>query len=257
VRTLKLTLRYDGTDFHGWQVQPGRRTVQGVLAEACARILRHEVVPTGAGRTDAGVHALGQVASLETPCAHACEKIRGGLNAVLPDDVAVSAVEDVEAGFSARFSARWKHYRYRILGTRDRDPLERRTAWHVPFPLDVERMHEAARGLVGEHDFRCFARHVDRNLAPGEAARSTVRTLFSVDAARAGHIISLDVRGDGFLYNMVRAIAGTLVEVGRGARPVEFAGEALAARERAAAGPTAPPQGLFLMEVGYAAAGAG
>ena len=251
MRTLKLTVRYDGTDFHGWQVQPGLRTVQGVLAEACARILRHEVKPAGAGRTDAGVHAQGQVASLETESPHPCEKILGGLNAVLPDDVSVGTVEEVEAGFNARFSARSKWYRYRILAVRSRDPIEHRYAWHVPSSLDVERMQFAASGLCGTHDFRSFARQSARESAPDEPERSTVRTLYSVDASRVGNIMTLDVRGDGFLYNMVRTIAGTLVEVGRGKRPVTFPADALAARDRSAAGPTAPPQGLFLMEVHY------
>jgi tRNA pseudouridine38-40 synthase len=250
-RTIKLTLAYDGTDFHGWQVQPGMRTVQGVLAEACERILRHPVKPDGAGRTDAGVHARGQVASLTTPSTVPIEKLGRAITSHLPDDVAVVAAEEAPAGFHARFSAKAKWYRYRILDGRRRDPFERRTAWEVDATLDVDRIREAARGLLGTHDFRSFARTDARYTQAEGGPEVTVRTLHGIDALRQGPIMTLDVRGDGFLYNMVRAIAGTLVEVGRGRRPQDFPSRALLAHHRSAAGPTAPPQGLFLMEVVY------
>lgn len=243
MRTLKLTLEYDGTDFHGWQMQPGRRTVQGTLAEACARILRHDVEPVGAGRTDAGVHARGQVASLETTSALEPRRLLRGLNAALPEDVAVVAVEDAPAGFHARFSAKGKWYRYRIHQSAIPSPLEARFSHRVPFALDVARMRAAATPLLGTHDFRGFARRAD--------PRPGIRTLFSVDISESRSIIEIDVKGDGFLYNMVRAIAGTLIEVGRGARPIDACETVLAARDRAAAGPTVPAKGLFLMEVCY------
>jgi len=250
-RNLKLTLAYDGTDFHGWQIQPGQRTAQGELAAACERILRHPVTTFGAGRTDAGVHARGQVASLETTSALATEKIARGIASVLPDDIALVSLEEAPADFHARFSAKGKWYRYRILDGRRRDPFERRTAWAVEADLDLERVREAAAALAGTHDFRSFARTDPRYTSPTAGPEATVRTLHGIDAVRLGPIMALDVRGDGFLYNMVRAIAGTLVEVGRGRRPPSFAREALLARDRGAAGPTAPPQGLFLMEVLY------
>jgi tRNA pseudouridine38-40 synthase len=251
MRILKLTLAYDGTDFHGWQAQPGLRTVQGVLAEACERILRHPARPSGAGRTDAGVHARGQVASLETESALPLDKIGRAVAAVLPDDVALVAIDEAPPGFDARFSARGKWYRYRILDARRRDPFERRTAWLVDAALDEGAMREAGAALVGTHDFRSFAKTDARTAAPEADEQATVRTIHALDAHREGPIMTLDVRGDGFLYNMVRAIAGTLVEVGRGRRPATFARDALLARDRGAAGPTAPPQGLFLMEVFY------
>ncbi len=243
MRTLKLKLEYDGTAFSGWQAQPGRRTVQGVLAEACARILRHEVRVVGAGRTDAGVHARGQVASLRTESALAPERVLRGLNAILPEDVAVLSVEEAPPDFDARFSARAKWYRYRIHNSPVPSPLERMFSHHVRFELDLDRMRAAARPLVGTHDFRGFAREADE--------RPTVRTLFSVDVNRRATIIEIDVRGDGFLYNMVRAIAGTLIEVGRGKKAIDACEAVLSTGERAVAGPTVPPQGLFLMEVIY------
>jgi tRNA pseudouridine38-40 synthase len=244
-RTLKLTIEYDGTDFSGWQVQPGRRTVQGVLAAACATILRHECAPppVGAGRTDAGVHARGQVATLATLSALPCARILRGLNGVLPEDVSVVAAEDAPEGFDARFSAKGKWYRYTIHQGEPPRALLRRTSAHVHFALDAARMRAAASALVGTHDFRGFAREADE--------RSTVRTLFSVDVTAAGSIIEVDVKGDAFLYNMVRAIAGTLMDVGRGKRPVGACEAVLAAKDRASAGPTAPARGLCLMEVFY------
>jgi tRNA pseudouridine38-40 synthase len=251
MRTLKLTLSYDGTDFSGWQVRPNQRTVQGVLSDACTQLFRTPIKPTGAGRTDAGVHALGQVASLETDSAFPLDRIRDALNGNLPGDVSVVRVEEAPEGFNARFSAKSKHYRYRILDSRVPDPHERRTSWQVKQGLDIEAVRAGAAHLVGEHDFASLAKVDASKPLPGAEIRSTVRTLYSVDAIRLGNIMALDVRGDGFLYNMVRAIAGTLVEVGRGRRPPGWVGEALAARDRSAAGPTAPPQGLFLVEVVY------
>jgi tRNA pseudouridine38-40 synthase len=244
VKVLKLTLEYDGTDFSGWQAQPGRRTVQAVLEEAAATIFRHRTSAEGAGRTDAGVHALGQVASIETASELPAAKVLRALNGVLPEDVAVRAVEEAPAGFHARFSARAKHYRYRILTSNVRAPLEARFAWHCHHALDEMRMQHAADLLVGPHDFRAFAREPD-------ARSSTCRTLYALDVRRAGTILTVDVKGDGFLYNMVRALAGTLVEVGRGRLTPGEVSDILAARERQAAGPTLPPQGLFLVEVVY------
>jgi tRNA pseudouridine38-40 synthase len=183
------------------------------------------------------------VASVETTSDLEAGRILRGLNAVLPEDVAVHAVEDAPEGFHARFSARGKWYRYRIHRGAAPSPIDRRYSYHVPFELDLGRMRAAAEALVGTHDFRGFARRADE--------RSTVRTLFSVDVDGAGSIIDLDVKGDAFLYNMVRAIAGTLIDVGRGKRPVSACGQVLASRDRGRAGPTVPARGLVLMEVFY------
>ncbi|GIW72890.1 MAG: tRNA pseudouridine synthase A [Planctomycetota bacterium] len=242
-RTLRLTVAYDGTDFHGWQEQPGLRTVAGELRAALERVLRHPVALQGASRTDAGVHARGQVASLRTRSRLPCERLLGALWAALPPDLAVCDLVEAPPDFDARFSARAKHYRYRILCGRAPDPLERRTSWHVRGALDVERLRQAAALLVGTHDFRGFARASDR--------RPSVRTLYRFAVEEHGRIIVLDVEGDGFLYTMVRAMAGTLVEVGLGRRPVECVREVLARRQRALAGPTAPPHGLCLERVFY------
>ena len=243
LRTLKLTLAYDGTDFHGWARQPGLRTVEGALSEACVRVLRSAFELVGASRTDRGVHALGQVASLETRSPMPCRRLLKALNSVLPEDPSVLRVEEAPPGFNARFAARAKLYRYRILASPTPHPLERRYSWHVPFPLDEARMSEGGAALVGTHDYASFAR--------ADEERSTVRTLLTVDVARSASIITIDVRGDGFLHNMVRAIAGTLVEVGRGRFEVAAVRGILAARDRSAAGPTAPAHGLFLVEVVY------
>jgi tRNA pseudouridine38-40 synthase len=247
VRTFRATVAYDGTDFHGWQVQGERRTVQGVLQEALGRVLGAPVALMAAGRTDAGVHAEGQVVSFRAATGIPPEGILGSVNAILPEDVALLAVARVPASFHATFSARGKVYRYGILCSRARNPLLRRTRWRVPFPLDAGRMRRAARLLAGRHDFRSFR----TNPGPAAAGGDTVRHLRRIEVVRRGDAVDLVLEGDGFLYNMVRAIAGTLVQVGRGAWPPARAGEALAARDRAAAGPTAPAHGLVLVSVSY------
>lgn len=267
-RALRLTVEYSGTRFAGWQIQPHARTVQGEVERALAVILREEVRVTGASRTDAGVHALGQVVSFETRAATPRPRLLAGLNALLPDDVAVLAVDEVPPGWSARFAARGKHYRYRILERRTKSPTEAATSWHVPGPLDLEAMQDAAARLVGTHDFVAFASK------GADESRPTVRTIHEVRVSRqpgspwgadegppsrwpaAGGpherpIVAIDVAGDGFLYKMVRTIAGTLAQVGKGRRAPESLDAAIASRDRRQAGPAAPPQGLFLMRVFY------
>jgi tRNA pseudouridine38-40 synthase len=244
-----LTVSYDGTDFHGWQVQAGQRTVQGVIEESLARILGERVPVLAAGRTDAGVHAEGQVISFRAATSIPPEGIAGALNAALPEDVAVLDCARAPAGFHATFHATGKVYRYVILSSRTPRPLLRRTAWRVPARLDLRRMREAARALVGRHDFRSFRTN------PGleEDRGSTVRSLRRLDLRRRGELVVLELEGDGFLYNMVRSIVGTLVQVGRGTWPPGRVGEALRARDRRAAGPTAPARGLTLVSVEYGA----
>ncbi len=252
-RTLRLVLEYDGTGFHGWQAQPGRaerRTVQAVVELALERLLGEPVTVHGAGRTDAGVHALGQVASVVLERATmAPEAIRDGLNALLPEDVAVRLVEDAPAGFHARKSAIGKHYRYLLLCRQARAPLLRRRVWHRRGRLDLEAMARAAVPLVGRHDFSAF------RAAAGQA-KHPVRTLRRLTVAPdpAGEVeglVRIDLEADGFLMHMARILVGTLVEVGRGRLAPEATAAILAGRDRRAAGPTAPAHGLYLVAVRY------
>lgn len=251
LRTLRLTLEYSGARFAGWQIQPDARTVQGELERALAEILREPIRVVGASRTDAGVHATGQTASFAARTAIGCDRLLAGLNALLPDDVAISAVAEAPEGFHARFSALGKHYRYRILSRPARGPLCAADAWHVARPLDLDAMRAAAAALVGRHDFHAF---VSRPDGDGDC----VRTLHRVDVSAepllnpgGGSLVLVDVVGESFLYKMVRTIVGTLAQVGRGTRPPAEVAGLLASRDRRRAGPTAPAHGLTLVRVAY------
>lgn len=242
----KLTLAYDGTEFEGWQAQaPGHRTVQAELEAALSEIAGRAVRVEGAGRTDAGVHALGQVASTWLETRLAPEVLRRALNAKLPPDAAVLRVEAVPAAFHARYHARAKLYRYALWNGPERAPLRARTHHHVPEPLDLAAMEAAAGALAGTHDFAAFQ-------AAGSGVEDTVRTLHRVSLSGvAGHALALEVLGSGFLRHMVRNLVGTLLEVGRGRRAPGSLGALLAGRDRTAAGPTAPARGLILVRVLY------
>jgi len=246
-RVFKLVIAYDGTDFHGWQAQPGLRTVQGELQQACTRLLRRPVELVGASRTDAGVHARGQAAHLRADCAIPAESLPRAIGARLPPDVAVLEARPVGPDFHATRSACAKLYRYTIYNSH-RPPVERllqRYAWHVWYPLELERMRAAAELLLGRHDFAGFANQ-------GAVRESTVRTIHRVGIERHGEQVLIDVEGDGFLYNQVRVTVGTLVEVGRGHWPPERVAEILDRCDRRLAGPTAPAHGLCLQWVRYA-----
>jgi len=244
-RNLKLTIEYDGTRYFGWQFQVGRPTIQGVLEGVLARILDHPVRVTAAGRTDRGVHALGQVAACLTSSRIPADRLVLAANSYLPEDIVLRDAEEVPPTFHARRSATGKWYRYTILNRRIPQVRCRHFHAQVAWPLDVERMGEAARAFVGEHDFRAFQSNSKRPPAP------TVRMVFCVDVAREGDFISIDVVGRSFLYTMVRTIAGTLIEVGRGKRAPGEVTELLGRRDRRLSGPTADPRGLCLMEVYY------
>ncbi|MEO5741623.1 MAG: tRNA pseudouridine(38-40) synthase TruA [Vicinamibacterales bacterium] len=271
MRTFKLTLSYDGTDFSGFQRQANARSVQAELEAALAAIEGAHVTVAGAGRTDAGVHALGQVASFKLSSAIAERDLLRALNAKLPEDVRVLSAEVAAPGFNARFSARSKMYRYRISNTRVMSPFQRRFAWHVSRNLDLVAMNEAARSLVGEHDFSCFQAAPSRSeqtastarllLGERERAETTQKRTATRTMTRSewteeplpggGRLLIYEIAGTGFLKYMVRAVVGTLVEVGDGGRTPASVRDVLNSRDRAAAGPTAPPAGLYLVRVDY------
>jgi len=245
MRRLRMTVRYDGTAYHGWQEQPGLPTVQAALAETLATFLGHRPAVDGAGRTDAGVHALGQVAAFSTERNIEAGRIEAALNSRLPADIAVADLAEVPPDFDPTRDAAGKHYRYRIWRSAAKPVLAARYVWHWHRPLDLGPMQEAAARLVGTHDFRSLE-------SRGNRRQTASRTLFRVEVAEADPPeVHVDVEGDGFLYRMVRNLVGTLVEVGRGHRPPAWVDEVLAARDRTAAGPCAPPQGLCLMRVKY------
>lgn len=247
MRTLRLTLAYDGTAYVGWQRQPNGTSIQQLIEDALAPFAP-DTSPaptvTGASRTDAGVHALGQIASAQVPFAHPVDAIQRALNIRLPLDVRVLAVAEAAPGFHARFDARGKRYRYRIATTPIVLPMKRWFVWHVPEPLDVDAMREAARSLVGAHDFASFQ-------ATGSSVVDTRREIRRLDLVGAGDELHIEIEGDGFLRHMVRIMAGSLVDVGVGTRPVAWLAEAIESRNRRAAGRTAPPSGLVLERVFY------
>jgi tRNA pseudouridine38-40 synthase len=250
MRNLKLTLAYDGSDFCGWQVQPGPPSIQGTLASAIGRITGENVLPQGSGRTDAGVHALGQVATLATESVIPANNLVVALNDVLPDSVRVLAVEEVAADFHARKSARVKTYRYRIFRETICPPFLARYVWHYPYPLDESAMAEAAALVQGDHDFTSFAA-VDPERRRELESFSNVRRVFSSGWWRESAELIYEVRGSGFLHHMVRNLVGTFLLTGKGTLKPPDMTRILEAKNRAAAGATAPARGLFLVRVEY------
>jgi len=265
----RISLAYDGTDFVGWQRQANGISIQGLIEDALAKLDGRAVAVAGAGRTDSGVHALGQVAAFTLERSMPAEAVLRALNAQLPDAIRITSAENAPASFHPRFAAQSKTYRYRILNTEVASPFERRYAWHVPGALDVAAMNEAARMLEGEQDFAAFQ-------ATGSDVASTVRRITTSRIAECGlrvdwgfgdcgseagdqsasrkpqsALLVYTVTGSGFLRHMVRTIAGTLVEIGRGRRTADSMAHLLVLRDRAQAGPTAPASGLFLVGVDY------
>jgi tRNA pseudouridine38-40 synthase len=268
VTNWKLTLSYDGTGFHGWQVQPGLATVQGTLANAIHRVTGETLLPQGSGRTDAGVHALAQVASFTLEAAIPPANLLRALNAVLPASIRVLAAEHAAPDFHARHSAIRKTYEYRIFERRCIDspeapdricpPFAAPYAWDCRWPLDLAPMQDAAARLLGEHDFAAFAASDPDRTTRDQAASetlSTVRTILASDWTRTPDTLTFRITGSGFLHHMVRNIVGTLADDGRAALEPSAMAPILASRDRSSAGPTAPASGLFLVSVEYPEAG--
>jgi tRNA pseudouridine38-40 synthase len=241
---IKVVLEYDGSGFAGWQQQAHGRTVEAELRRALHELTGTEHKVYAAGRTDAGAHAEGQVVSFEMDGRITPQRLVAALNARLPGDVSVLTAEVAPEGFHARYSARWRRYRYRYLDRRARPALARGRCWHVGGPLDVEAMSEAAKALVGKHDWTSYC-------SASEPQAGRVREMRSAKVARRGDFIELELVAEGFLRGLARSIAGALAEVGRGRKPPEWVGEVLAARDRHLAARTAPAGGLTLVEVIY------
>lgn len=243
-KRILLEIAYDGTAYCGFQVQKNGITIEEVINDRLSKMLGEDIRVIGASRTDSGVHALCNVAVFDTETRIPPEKISFALNRFLPEDIRVRSSREVEADFHPRHADAVKTYEYRILNCTFPVPTLRLYTHFVYYPLDVEKMREAAAFLVGEHDFASFC-------SSGSAATSTVRRIYSLDVLREDDVISITVSGNGFLYNMVRIIAGTLIEIGLGTYPTEHVGEILKACDRNAAGPTAPACGLTLKKIEF------
>ncbi len=249
MRYFKLTIAYDGTDFHGWQIQAEKPTIQGEIVNVLRRLTQEHVYLHGAGRTDAGVHALGQVGSFRTQSALSAEEFQRALNALLPQTIRIVGSEEVGPDFDARWSARGKIYRYRIYRGKVVPPMIWRYVLHYPFPLDEEAMRDAAARFAGTHDFASFA--ASTGSEEDDKERSTERGIFSTELVRTADDEELvfTVRGRSFLRYMVRKMVGTLLDVGRGRLKPEDIDRLFELRDRSKSGPTVPPQGLVMVEV--------
>ena len=244
MKRIMLTISYDGTNYCGWQRQKNGDTVQGELEKACTKLFKTPIESTGASRTDAGVHALGQRAVIDVETTIPTEKVPLALNPLLPDDIVVTKAEDVDFEFNPRFKAKEKTYEYRIYNAPFRNPIYRHMSEYVREKLDVEKMQTAAGYFVGEHDFKGFC-------SAGGSAKTTVRTIYSAEVEQKENFIVIRVRGNGFLYNMVRIIAGTLIYVGIGKIDPLKMGEIIESGDRTKAGKTAGPSGLTLVKIVY------
>ncbi len=243
---FKTIVEYDGSTYHGWQFQPDQSTVQGELERALEKIFHTRIPVYGAGRTDAGVHASGQVAHLIAAWRHPVGNFQKALNSILPDNICIKDVSEADADFHARHSAISKIYQYQILNQESRSPLKQRFAWHVSRPLNVSKLHEASNCLIGVHDFSSFG-------APTSGTTSTVREIYQAgwENRHKDQMLVFTICGSGFLRYMVRSLVGTLIQVGMGKIRVRDFQEILASCDRSKSGPTAPPQGLCLKFVQY------
>ena len=244
MKRVRLIVAYDGTNYRGWQVQPNGITIEEVLNKHLSALLGEEIVVTGASRTDSGVHSMGNVAIFDTNTRMPAEKISFALNQSLPEDIVVQESKEVPSDWHPRYQVSRKTYEYRILNRTFRQPMRRLDTYFYHYPLDVEKMQKAASYLIGEHDFKSFC-------AVGAQVKTTVRTIYACDVIKENDIITIRVTGNGFLYNMVRIIAGTLIRVGGGDMEPERMPEILDALDRNAAGPTAPAHGLTMIGIEY------
>ena len=244
MRNLKLTLEYDGTNFSGWQVQKDKRTVQQEIEVALSKILKEEVSIIGSGRTDAGVHALGQVCNFKTEKTIKPQELLFAINTLLPMDIVVINVEEVDESFHSRNSAKKKHYRYVINNSKFPSALNANREYHFKYFLDVESMQLAANDIIGEHDFKAFS-------AAGTTVKDYTRTIYLLKINRLGDRVVVDIVGNGFLYNMVRIIVGTLLDVGSGKLDICVIKNMLNTKDRTLGGRTVGPEGLYLVDVGY------
>lgn len=271
---ISLSIEYDGTDYAGWQRQGRIKTVQSTIEKTLQKILQEKIRLIGSGRTDSGVHSLGQVANFKADSAIALDKLHKALNSLLPDDIAIIRIQKVNTDFHARFDAKSKIYRYTILNSKQRSVFLRNTTHFYPYSLDIDKMRKAAKCLLGRQDFKSFC-------ASGSGAKNTIRTIKKTSIRKFSHplyatlaspclalpvrqagggrravggrypFVVIDIEADGFLYNMVRSIVGTLIEVGRGKITVNSFKKILVSRDRSLAGPTAPANGLCLIKVRY------
>ncbi len=243
MRNLMITIEYDGTDYYGWQRQPNARSVQQCIEEAIFKITKKQSVIFASGRTDAGVHALAQTANFFTDSNIPCDKMVSALNSVLSYDISITDCAEVSEDFHCRYLSKNKTYEYRILNTPHRRPMERNYAYHVRGELDINLMNSQAKKLIGKHDFKSFC-------SLGSSTKTTVRTIYNIDLSKQNDIITLTITGNGFLYNMVRIIASTLIQIGLKKKDKDIL-EILESKDRKMAGPTAPACGLFLKNVSY------
>ena len=244
MRKIKLIIEYDGSKYHGWQSQENALSVQEVLAKAIKKLTGEDIMPDGAGRTDAGVHAYGQVASFVTSSFIPAERFTPALNSYLPNNVSIIASKEAEDDFHARFSAKGKYYRYIIINRPQKSALWADRAWHVREILDFDAMEKAAQYFLGHHSFKAYC-------ASGHSLKTFDRTIFHSQWHRDGELLIYDTKGDGFLYNMVRIMIGTMVDIGKGRYGPGIIEEAIRNEKRNSIGVTAPPVGLYLVEVFY------
>jgi len=244
MRNIKLTIEYDGTNYNGWQSQKNGNGIQDIIKKGIKNLTCEEVNLTGSGRTDAGVHAYGQIANFHTQCNIPAERFYLALNSKLPEDIVIKESEEVDIDFHARFSAKTKTYRYLIYNWPLPSALLRKRVYHIPYKLDLNAIKLAASYFIGTHDFSSF-------MAKGSCVKTTVRTIKDITVDKKDKLIEIEITGDGFLYNMVRIIAGTLVDVGIGKLQTGDIKNIIECRKREKAGKTLPPWGLYLVRVEY------
>lgn len=244
MKRYKMIVAYDGTNYSGFARQPHAVTIQGLLEKAIYEITRQETLTLGAGRTDSGVHAKGQCVTFDSDTKIPTFKLARALNSKLPSDIVVQSVEEVDNQFHPRFNAKRKTYRYSLLNTPVSNPFDYRYTLHYPYPIDISKMQEAANDIVGTHDFKCFC-------AVGSSVKDTIRTIYSIKIQREGSIVYMDICGNGFLYNMVRIIMGTLLYVNEDKICTSDISKILLEKDRQKAGPTVPPQGLMMLNIIY------